>query len=297
MKDNIMNYQKAFNIVISKLQEKENILAVLVFGSMITGDLWEGSDIDFFAIVEGEFTHIRNVYTEENGIAVHIKMISKRKFIEISSNNSMGGFLYRMIISSKLIFCKDKEITKSFDERRYQPNLDRQKWDLVYFSNLIKNIDLCKKYMFNSVFQTAYCETVLCMQRYSKLYVNHLGYTISKDALSVCMNLNDSFKIVADDFFDSKMKLEEKSKMIIDYLEEDISKNIKEYTSVLLNYMVSKDRFLSAEDIMNDDFFKKYDIHCEHLLNKLCESDIIKKSKRDYRFENTKIIEENIYFL
>ncbi|WP_461206430.1 nucleotidyltransferase domain-containing protein [Clostridium sp. DL1XJH146] len=297
MRDNIANYQKAFNIVINKLKEKKDIVAVLVFGSMVTGDLWEGSDIDFFAVIEGEFNYIRNVYTEENGIAVHIKIISKDKFIKISSNNSMGGFLYRMIVSSKMIFCKDKEITKSFDKRRYHPDLDKQKWDLVYFSALIKNIDLCKKYMFNSVFRTAYCEAVLCMEKYSKLYVNHLGYTISKDTLGVCMNLNDSFKIITDDFFNNKMRLEEKSKMIIDYLEEDIMKNIKEYTATLLNYMISKDSFLSAEDIMSDDIFKGYNIHCEHLLNKLWELDIIKKDKRDCSFENTKIIEENIYFL
>ncbi len=50
MNDNIIKYQTAFNNVIDRLKNNESVLAVMVFGSMVTGDLWEESDIDLFVV-------------------------------------------------------------------------------------------------------------------------------------------------------------------------------------------------------------------------------------------------------
>ncbi|MEL7598231.1 MAG: nucleotidyltransferase domain-containing protein, partial [Clostridiaceae bacterium] len=41
----IQKYQGAFNTVIERLKQNDSVLAVMVFGSIITGDLWEESDI------------------------------------------------------------------------------------------------------------------------------------------------------------------------------------------------------------------------------------------------------------
>ena len=61
------------------------------------------------------------------------------------------------------------------------------------------------------------------------------------------------------------------------FLEESINSSIKSNCSLLLNYMREKDKFLSAEEIMEEDLFKDFDIDMEELLNKLWERDIIKK--------------------
>ena len=55
----------------------------MVFGSMVTGDLWEESDIDLFVVLNKNMDEIKNIYTEEKGIAVHIKLMSKEKFIQL----------------------------------------------------------------------------------------------------------------------------------------------------------------------------------------------------------------------
>ncbi len=51
MNDNIIKYQTAFNNVVDRLKNNESVLAVMVFGSMVTGDLWEESDIDLFVVM------------------------------------------------------------------------------------------------------------------------------------------------------------------------------------------------------------------------------------------------------
>jgi len=62
--------------------------------------------------------------------------------------------------------------------------------------------------------------------------------------------------------------------------------------------MREKDKFLSAEEIMEDDLFKDFDIDMEELLNKLWERDIIKKESRDFKMDKDKILfKQNVYFV
>jgi len=54
MEKTILQYQKAFNSLMNNLKKNEKVLAVMVFGSLVTGDLWEESDIDLFVVVNNE---------------------------------------------------------------------------------------------------------------------------------------------------------------------------------------------------------------------------------------------------
>jgi predicted nucleotidyltransferase len=53
----------------------------MVFGSMVTGDLWDESDIDFFVITKEYPETLKNIYTDEKGISVHIRIMSKDPLI------------------------------------------------------------------------------------------------------------------------------------------------------------------------------------------------------------------------
>ena len=80
MEKSILQYQKAFNNIIERLKSNDSVLAVMVFGSMVTGDLWDESDIDVFVILDKKNPDIENIYTEEKEVPVHIKLMSKNKF-------------------------------------------------------------------------------------------------------------------------------------------------------------------------------------------------------------------------
>lgn len=296
MKNAIVDYQSSFNSIIEKLKQKDEILAVMVFGSMVTGDLWEDSDIDLFVIFEGNKKSIENIYTEEKDIPIHIKLISKQKFMQFHEEDIVGGFIHRMLVSSKLVFSKDYQVTERFDNGRYYPDLERQKWNLVYLGELLKNVDVCKKYLTNDSVYSAFCETTTLLQKYSKLYVNYSGYMISKDTMRVCMNLNDNFRYFAEKLF-SKDNMRDSIEEIIQYIEENINKNLKNYTSILLSFMATKDKLLSAQEIEKDEFFRNFEIKAEHILNKLYSDDLVKKSKREFKINKKILIEENAYHL
>jgi predicted nucleotidyltransferase len=298
MERTILQYQKAFNSIIDRLKANESVLSVMVFGSMVTGDLWDESDIDLFVILDKKMNNIKNIYTEEKKVPVHIKLMSKSKFMQLYEADLRGGFMHRMFASSRLVFSKDVEITVKYDSGRYYPDLDRERWNMVYLGNVLKSLDICKKYLSNDGIYTAYSAAVKCVENFARLYVNHSGYMISKDAMTMAMNLNDKFKKCVDELFFNKQDAAKAIEDTVNYLESSIDESLRNTASIMINFMREKDCFLSTEDIKNDKLFENYEISLEDILNKLWEKNIIKKDSRDYKADDGKVLfKENVYFI
>lgn len=296
MTKTILQYQNAFNSVLGRIKADESVLSAMVFGSMVTGDLWEESDIDFFVIVNEDFEKIRDIYAEEKGVPVHIKFMSKKKFIQTYSDNLKGGYTHRIFSSSKLLFSKDMDITVRYDGARFFPDLDRERWGIYFLGKLLKDIGVCKKYLSSNGMYTAYSAAIRCIEKYSRLFVNSSGYMINKDVMTMALNLNEDFKICVDKLFFAKLNTEEIIHETMNYLEKNINSSIKSNCALLLNYMGEKDSFLSAEEIMDDDLFKEFNIDMEEVLNKLWERNIIKKESRDFKIVEDKILfHQNVY--
>ncbi len=294
----ILKYQKAFNSLMNKMKPSENILAVMVFGSMVTGDFWEESDIDLFVILKDYSNEIKNIYTEEKGVAVHIKLMSKEKFLQLHESDLRGGFIHRIFASSRLVFSKDLDVTTRYNNGRYYPDLDRERWNMVYLGKTLKSIDVCKKYLSNDGIYVAYSTAIRAIEDFARLYVNCNGYMISKDATSMAMNINDEFKECVDKLFFSKEDSVKIVQETLDFLKSSVDKNIKESTRLLLEFMRIKDDLLSAEEIKNDPLFESYEIDMEDILNELWKNNIVKKDFRNYNdLKGNYIIKENVYFI
>lgn len=298
MERTIAQYQKAFNTMIDNLKSNDSVLAVMVFGSMVTGDLWDESDIDLFVIVDSKSNKIRNIFTEEKAVPIHIKLMNKEKFLQLHESDLRGGFIHRIFASSRLVFSKDMEVTNRYNNGRYYPDIDKERWNMVYLGRVIKSVGICKKYLTNDGIYTAYTMAIKAIEDYARLYVNCSGYMISKDAVPMAMNLNDSFKSVVDNLFFEKANTKEAIEGTIEFLQKGIEKLIKISTNVLIEFMKDKDKFLSAEDIKSHRLFENFDIEIEDILNELWKKNIIKKESREYRIEEGKsIIKENVYFI
>lgn len=294
----IVQYQRAYNSIIEKLKANECVLAVMVFGSMVTGDLWDESDIDLF-VVANQFPQVlKNIYTEEKGIDIHIKLMNKDRFLNLHEKDLRGGFIHRIFASSRLVFSKDNDITNRYNNGRYYPDLDKERWNMVYLSSILKSIGLCKKYLSNQRIYTAYSLAVRCSEDYAKLYINSVGHMISKDSMTIAMNLNDDFRNIMENLFNHGGLLENVIETSIKYFSEQIDNNIKNITLILIEYMKNSKVHLSAEDVKNDTLFQDYDIEIEEILNELWKKNIIKRGKRDYFLnEGNKVLKENVYFI
>lgn len=294
----ILQYQKAFNSIIERLKSDKSILATMVFGSMVSGDLWEESDIDLIVISNSNDDDIKNIYTIEKGIPVHIKLMGKNKFINLNNNDLKGGFLHRIFSSSKLVFSNDSEITERYDSGRYYPDLDREIWNMIYLSKVLKNIDVCKKYLANDRIYIAYSTCVKCVEDFAKLSVNSSGYMVSKDVMITAMSINNGLKEHIDKLFFNKGDKEKAIKDTINYIDNVIENNFSNIAKFILEYIKEKDTFLSAEDIKGDEMFKDYSIDFETILNKLYQKNMLKKDSREYISQDGKLLfKENVYYI
>lgn len=293
----VIELQNAFQSIVMALRKNKNVLAVFTFGSIVSGDVWEESDIDLFVIYDDtEYSKVRDIYSESNGVPVHTKLLDKEAFLKLYKKEGDRGFVRNLLTSSKLVYSKDDNISNIYNNSRYSlNNTEEGKWNLVYLGALLKNLGICKKYIENGGKVTAYELLIRVLNDYSKLLLNLNGYTVTKDSLTMAVNLNDNFTKIIEELFNSEVTQETMEK-VIDYINNFIDENIMIASNTLIKFLEEKGEFVSSYEIINDEKFKGFNIKVENILKELAKREIIVKHKRICRDLNgVKIIDENVY--
>lgn len=295
MLKSIVNYQKSSEKLMKVLKENKKVLAVFAFGSIVNGDLWEGSDIDLFVVYRDNFEEVRDIYSEILNIPVHMKVLNKEKFLELYKSDGKKGVIRTLLISSKIIFSRDEEIEAIFNKAKYSLDMYLERWNLVYLGKLIKDIGVTKKYLQNNSVFTSYEVLVRALDSFSKLYLNLNGYTVSKDAVKMVMNLNNDFNNVVEKLFNGE-DMQDNVENTVRYIEIFLDKNINIAAKFLLDYLYEKNIFVSSYEIKNDELFKEFDIKIEYILQELYKRNMVIKDARklDLPFGES-LINENVY--
>ena len=133
------------------------------------------------------------------------------------------------------------------------------------------------------------------MDSFSKLYLNLNGYTVSKDAVKMTMNLNNQFNILIEKLFSSG-ELKENINNTIMYIEDFLDMNINVAAKLILEYLNDREEFVSSHEIKNDEKFKDFDIKIEDILKELYKRNIIVKKSRKLDLQGReKLVNENVY--
>lgn len=295
MKSIIIEYQKAFNDIMEDFKRNKNVSAVFTFGSMVSGDIWEESDIDFFVVYRNEFQEVRDIYSEVNEIPIHAKLLSKEKFMDSYENEGNKGTSKSILKFSKMVFSRDKEINSIYNRAIYGGDEYTHEENLEYLSKVIKEINICKKYIQIDRLYTAYEVMIRSLDSFSKLYLSLNGYTISKDSIRMAVDLNDSFKSIIDERLFNGIKKEDIID-IVSYIERYIEDNILAASKVILDILGDSSEYLSASEIIKNFKIAGSKVKVEQILKKLLSKGIIKKmSKKVMDKDNNIIINENVY--
>ena len=293
MSKSVIELQNAFQSIVNSLQKNRRVLAIFTFGSIVSGDIWEESDIDLFIIYENGFPIVRDVYSESLGIAVHSRLLDRDAFLKLNEN--IDTKIRNLLISSKLVFCRDNEISNIYNKARYSIGINSSKSNLVYLGRLLKDLGISKKYLQRNVLSTSYEVLIRALDSFSKLLINLSGYTVSKDSLTMATNINSEFKDVIRNLF-TKSLSKESIEETINYINKYIDMNIIIASDILISYLREQGDFVSAFEILNDNEFKKFNIKIEQILKELYRRKIIVKKKRAFKDEDgNKILDENVY--
>ncbi|MGG7185513.1 nucleotidyltransferase domain-containing protein [Clostridium butyricum] len=291
----ILNYQKASEKLINSLQTNRKVLAVFAFGSIVNGDLWGESDIDIFVVYKDQFYNMRDVYSEILDIPVHMKILNKEKFLELYENNGKKGEIRNMLTSSKLVFSRDEEIDILFNKAKYSMDKFVEIWNLVYLGKLIKDLGVTKKYLYNDRLFTSFEVLIRALDSFAKLYLNISGYTVSRDAIKMTMNLNNKFNMLVENLIEKELKQEYISS-IVEYIDDYLADNISIAAKFLLNYLEEKKTYLSSYEIKSDEIFSQFDIKIEDILKELFKNGFIEKNSRKIELPaREKLLNENVY--
>lgn len=292
----ILKYQNSFKSVICDLQNNREVLAVTAFGSIINGDIWEGSDIDLFVIVDEEFKGIKDIYGEELDVSLHLKIISKSFLMTFSQGEITGSTIHRKFISSKLIFSKDQEILDKLTSIKYYMDSHSEKWNLVYLGELLQNINLYKKCVYNENFYSAFEALMHSVDSFSKLYLNFNGYLITKSSTGMLIKLDSYFENMINGIFKTPDRCTLESVCI--YIENFLESNIRRIIKALTEFMHSENKYLSSQEIKFSNKFCGFKIDFEEILGYLYKCDIVNKRGRERVSETgDKIVTEKVYLI
>jgi predicted nucleotidyltransferase len=295
MSKSIVDYQKSSEKLINVLKVNKKVLAIFAFGSIVSGDLWEESDIDLFVVYKDIFEDVRDIYSEILDIPVHMKVLNKEKFLELYKSDGRKGSIRNLLVSSKIIFSRDEEIESVFNKAKYSLDKYKEIRNLVYLGNVIKDLRVTKKYLHNDSVFTSYEVLIRALDCFAKLFLNLNGYTVSKDAVNMATNLNNRFSSIVENLFNNKC-IKENIQNAVDYIEIFLDENINEAAKVLLDYLYEKNTALSSYEIRNSEAFKEFDIKIEDILKELYKRKlIIKETKILDLPANEKLISENVY--
>lgn len=295
MSKSILDYQKSSEKLINVLKVNKKVLAIFAFGSIVSGDLWEESDIDLFVVYKDVFDDVRDIYSEILDIPIHMKVLNKEKFLTLYQSDGNKGIIRNLLISSKIIFSRDDEIESIFNKAKYSLDKYREIWNLVYLGNIIKDIGVTKKYIQNYGVFTSYEVLIRALDSFAKLYLNLNGYTVSKDSVHMATSLNNKFNVVVENLFNNKC-IKESVQNTVNYIEKFLDKNINEAAKLILDYLYDKGNFLSSYEIKNNELFKEFDIKVEDILKELFKRNLIIKDTKNLDLPiNEKLVSENVY--
>ncbi|MDU4724865.1 MULTISPECIES: nucleotidyltransferase domain-containing protein [Clostridium] len=295
MAKTVLELQKAFQTVVNQINKNKKVVALFTFGSIVSGDVWEESDIDLFLIYEDGFEKIRDVYSEVREVPVHTKILNKNSFLELYKNDGKKGFAKKLLCNSKLVFSRDNEISSAYNNSRYTMPSHTEVWNLVYLGKLLKDIGISKKYLQNGGLKTSYEVLIRTLDSFSKLLINLNGYTVTKDSLVMATNLSNNFKEVVDKLFMEAIN-EKIIKDTINYIEKFLDDNIVRASSALIEYLCEEYEYMNSYEISSYSAFKEFDIKMENILKELAKREVIsKKSRALYDEEGNLILDENVY--
>jgi hypothetical protein len=125
-------FQAAFDSFLEKVKADPAIIAVYLYGSLVRGDMWDGSDLDVYAITRDERAPRKMVILVENGITFHCDVVSRSQFRCSHERMLRGSIPHHIFTSGKLVYTTDDSLYEYYQEMSSVGERDREMLALYY---------------------------------------------------------------------------------------------------------------------------------------------------------------------
>ena len=290
----IKDYQDACQFIINKLKKNDHVKGIIVYGSMVSGDIWDESDIDFLVITD-EKNKKENIYSKVSNIKIHVNYVSEDVFMDSYKKNIK--IFNKTFFADKLIFCRDKSLDNIHLTTKFYENKDLNMRSIQILCKLLSSLHYTKKYMNNGKIETAYQWTIEVLNNCARLVMNLKGHITNKDVLTLAVSMNSDIETLFNIVTGIDFKLDEKIKRVVSYADNLISVNIEDISKPIVEYLKNVKVPCSVSDIKNSSEFKTIDGNFNLLMQKLLDAGIVQESMRKYTsYGDEYLIDETVYF-
>lgn len=119
-------FREALQTFVDKAKKDDQIIAVILLGSLSYDQVWEKSDIDLKLIVHDQKLKYFYRTFVENDVPINASITTRNDFKRDMERTVQGSFGHSMLVRSKLLFTKDPSIETYFEQIRYVGERDKQ---------------------------------------------------------------------------------------------------------------------------------------------------------------------------
>ncbi len=109
-------FQAAFDSFLDKVKQDRNIIAVYLFGSLVRGDMWEGSDLDVIAVTSDEKCPRTMFVLVEHGITFHCDVMSRSQFRRSHERMLRGSVQHQIFTTGRLVYTTDESLEEYYQD-------------------------------------------------------------------------------------------------------------------------------------------------------------------------------------
>ncbi len=119
-------YNTSLEEFIERVKQDTNIIAGILFGSLVSGRVWEESDIDLLLISKDESRPSALHWLADGDILIQVGIQSRSNFRQSVERSLDSSLVFHILSTGKLLFSKDESLTKYIEDAHEIGERDRQ---------------------------------------------------------------------------------------------------------------------------------------------------------------------------
>jgi len=120
-------YQAAVESFVEKVKDDPNVIAVIIYGSVAHGTVWEKSDIDATVVVRDQNLTHKNYGIYEDNITFGLDICQRSDLKREMEKALTGSVAHSFNTTSKIVFTRDDSLYEYFEENKRIGMADMEK--------------------------------------------------------------------------------------------------------------------------------------------------------------------------
>ena len=287
-------FEEALGILLEKLKQDKNVLAVIIAGSLSYDVVWEKSDIDLMIVIrDGKLKNQdKDIALTEYDVNIHAWALERSRLRKLMEGSLRNSFIHSYFSKSRLLFTRDESIRDLYEGVEKLGDRDRQSQLLSIAASFMPLISKVEKFLYSKNDpQYAFIWITYMYSGLARIELNMAGEIVSREVVHRAIQINPAFfKAIYTDLIDApkdKAAIEGALQLIDAYLRE----RCKDIFQPLLDFLAEGGRIKSATEI--DTWARQY-MNIQGLVGAcewLADKEIIHRTSLPYRITPTSLEE------